>query len=318
VTRPSAHVTVGRLSLSADRTRVASAFGDGVVRIWNRESGRTNALTPGVEELAQVAYSGDGRRVVGFASDRVRVWDAAGGGSWEVPLSGDQEPLAVGINRDGSRLAIAILDEDTVVTGSDGRRLFALSKQVGEITTINFSPDDRHLVTAGEDDSLVRIWNARTGRLIRELPHNESVEDARYSDDGHNIVTGATDGTVRVWPVAGGAPVLLYGHVGPVDSVAFDASGERLVSAGADRTVRIWDAAGGESLATLLTYRESALGAGFSARATHVISSQDNGPMQATRCEVCGGFASVLKLARSRPARSLSESERQRLLADHD
>lgn len=81
--------------------------------------------------------------------------------------------------------------------------------------------------------------------------------------------------------------------------------------------MRIWNTAGGEALATLLTYRHSALGAGF-ARGNRVVSSEENGAMQTTRCEVCGSFADVLRLARSRAKRSLSAGERQRLLAGGD
>jgi WD40 repeat protein len=120
---------------------------------------------------------------------------------------------------------------------------------------------------------------------------------------------------VRIWPVRGGPPVLLYGHVGEVNMVAFDPSGTHLVSAGADHTVRVWDTRGGEALVTLLTYAHAALGAAFGPTGTDVVSSQENGPLQATSCEVCGPFSGVLKLARSRPARALTASERQRLLA---
>ncbi len=314
VTRPSGSVAVGRPSLSADRTRVASAFADGVVRIWNRATGRMAAL-PSTEKTVLVAYSGDGTRVAGASDeDRVRMWDVSSGRSRAVP-SFEQEVYALALDRDGSRVAIATLDNDTIIQRADGRQRHVLRGHDGDVNAIAFSPDDRYLVTASEDKN-ARIFDARTRRLIRILPHSEAVIDARYSDDGRSVATAATDGTVRIWPVAGGPPVLLYGHVGQVNSVAFDHSAERLVSAGADRTVRVWDTAGGEALTTLLSYRRNALGAAFSADGKEVIGSEDKGPIQSTRCEVCRSVAEVLTLARSRAARPLTSSERQRLLAD--
>ena len=121
----------------------------------------------------------------------------------------------------------------------------------------------------------MRIWNARNGHLIRELPHNESVADARFSDDGRSIATGCYGWDGEDLARGRRGPVLFYGHVGPVNSVAFDASGERLVSAGADRTVRVWDSAGGEPLVTLLNHAKARPERGFGAGAKEVISSQE-------------------------------------------
>lgn len=314
VTRPSARVPTSQPSLSSNRTRVASAFADGVVRIWNPATKSTRALRS-PEATTEVASSADGRRVVGASNVRVRLWDVDSGRSRFVPAP-DGAKLGLAINSNGSRVAVSTLDSSTIVERPDGKQRVKLSHQ-GEADPRAFSPDDRYVVTAGSDDHMARIWDASTGRQVRSLRHNAGVIDARYSDDGRYLATGAIDGTVRIWPMAGGPPLLLYGHVGQVNTVDFDHSGTRLVSAGLDGTVRIWNTAGGEALATLLTYRHSALGAGF-ARGNRVVSSEENGAMQTTRCEVCGSFADVLRLARSRAKRSLSAGERQRLLAGGD
>lgn len=246
--------------------------------------------------------------------DRVEIWDVAGGPARRVP-SIDDEKYALALDRRGSRIAIATRDEDTIIQRPDGTQQRVLRGHEGDVNAIAFSPDDRYLVTASEDKT-ARIFDARKGDVVRDLPHSEAVVDARFSDDGRLVATASTDGTVRIWPVAGGSPVLLYGHVGQVNTVAFDHTATRLVTAGTDRTVRIWDTAGGEALVTLLTHRDDALGAGFSRDGKHVISSDEDGPIQATRCEVCGPLSEVLTLARSRAARPLTSSERQRLRVD--
>jgi WD40 repeat protein/DNA-binding SARP family transcriptional activator len=314
VTRLSGRIPTGRPSLSSDGTRVASAFADGVVRIWNPESGSTRTL-PSTEKTIKVAYSADGRRVVGASKDRVRLWDVASGESWLVPAPAG-EKYGIAINSTGSRVAIATLDAPAIVQRPDGMQRTELKGQQGEINAVAFSPDDRYVVGGGEEHAA--IWDARSGRQVRSLHHNESVVDASYSQNGRYIATATTDGTLRIWPVTGGPPVLLYGHVGHVNTVQFDPSGKRLVSAGRDGTVRIWNTAGGEALATLLTYRHDALGARFSSGGKRVVSSEANGAIEATSCEVCGSFAEVLALARSRSTRSLTASERQRLLTDDD
>jgi WD40 repeat protein len=54
-----------------------------------------------------------------------------------------------------------------------------------------FSPIDQQLATGGNLDKTVRVWNARTGQLIRDLTDQAGgVEALAYSPDGHYLAAG--------------------------------------------------------------------------------------------------------------------------------
>ena len=143
-------------SLAADRTRVASAFVDGVIRIWDRTNGRIAAL-PAIGGSVLAAISGDGTRVVGASDDdRVEIWDVAGGPARRVP-SIDDEKYALALDRRGSRIAIATRDEDTIIQRPDGTQQRVLRGHEGDVNAIAFSPDDRYLVTASEDKTAAHL-----------------------------------------------------------------------------------------------------------------------------------------------------------------
>src|SRR5262249_47905823 len=71
-----------------------------------------------------------------------------------------------------------------------------------------FSQDGEWLASAG-GDGFVRIWNSRTGELIRQLPtaHADSVVSVVFHPTGKYIASAGTDNRVRVWDLTTGQKV---------------------------------------------------------------------------------------------------------------
>lgn len=114
------------------------------------------------------------------------------------------------------------------------------------INAVAFSPDGSY-VASGAADSLIRIWNARIGELLRTLEgHEGEVTTLAISPDGQWLASGAGDRTVHLWEAASGKPLrTLEGHKAGVTSLAISPDSKWLASSGADRTVRLWNAATG-------------------------------------------------------------------------
>jgi hypothetical protein len=113
---------------------------------------------------------------------------------------------------------------------------------------VRFSPDGKFLLTGGNNDSLPRLWDVKTGKMLQQLNgHNGgAVYSVAISPDGKLGASGGSDNSIRIWDLKGGKLVsTIQQHWGAVRGLAFIAGGKQLVSASNDNTVRVWDVATG-------------------------------------------------------------------------
>ena len=137
---------------------------------------------------------------------------------------------------------------------------------------VAFSPDGRFFVSGGGGevrqsrpgdflnvtwapgrDFALRVWDARTGTLVRRLPgHGALVACVAWSPDGKSLLSGSEDGTLRLWDAATGKELRRFeGHAGMVAAAVFAADGTRVLSGSRDETVRLWDVKTGRELSAL-------------------------------------------------------------------
>ncbi|KAK3943402.1 WD40 repeat-like protein [Diplogelasinospora grovesii] len=155
-----------------------------------------------------IAFSPDGRLIVSGSDDStVRVWDAATGAERRV-LKGHSRGVlrghwrgvtAVAFSPDGRLIVSAGSDDSTVrvwdaATGAERRVLKGHSRGVLRghwrgVTAVAFSPDGRLIVSAGSDDSTVRVWDAATGAERQLLPIATVLRHLSFSSCGNHLVT---------------------------------------------------------------------------------------------------------------------------------
>lgn len=110
------------------------------------------------------------------------------------------------------------------------------------------SPDNRLLVSCGEDNKVI-VWDfVRRERIATLTDHTDWVNWVNFSPDGNFFVTASTDKTLIVWDVATLKPsVVLREHHGAINYVGFSPDGKWMVSSSHDgkvaRTI-IWDVKG--------------------------------------------------------------------------
>src|SRR5689334_18309058 len=69
----------------------------------------------------------------------------------------------------------------------------------GSVLCVAISPDGKWLASGG-NDSTIKIWDLKTGRLLRTLyGHNAKVLAIAISPNSHYILSAADDGTARLW-----------------------------------------------------------------------------------------------------------------------
>ncbi len=116
----------------------------------------------------------------------------------------------------------------------------------GLVVTVALSPDGTRLATGGVGRTL-RVWDATTGKEVRQLEHPGGVSSLSFRQDGKQLASAGGDGCVRVWHLdTGKQGQCLKVERGESLVVAFSPDGQTLASAG--RGIRLWDAASGKEL----------------------------------------------------------------------
>ena len=107
------------------------------------------------------------------------------------------------------------------------KTVMVLQRHTTEVDSVAFSPDGKTLASGGKD-TLIKLWDVKTGSLMRTLSgHTRSVESLASSPDEKTLVTGESggDSSVKFW-----------GFDSRIDNVA-DVNG---LSADAKRLARDW------------------------------------------------------------------------------
>jgi WD40 repeat protein len=138
----------------------------------------------------------------------------------------------------------------------------------GAVVDATFSPDGRRVLVVADR---ARVFDSRTGRLLRAFVDPRGVAAASFGSDGGMVATAGRDGVARLWAISGGPPRVLRGHRGAVHDAAFSRDGRVVVTAGVDRTARLWRVATGEQLVTF-AHDGPVFSAEINAPGTHVIT----------------------------------------------
>lgn len=229
----------GKLFAAADNQRIIC---------WNVAKREILWQTRGTYGIS-LAFTADGRTVIGSPGHRERTWHA-----WDTatgkPVSGLKLPE--GYNYAKSAVApddrILVFVQGRNVQGSDGRvRLWDLrtGKLRHTLTAEGnigpFAPDGKSLLT---NDGVLQRWNLETGQPLLpdtdKMGHRSEVSCAVYSPDGRRLASAARDDTIRLWDVAKAKPLhILRGH--EASALAFTPDGKHLVSGGIEGDWYIWN-----------------------------------------------------------------------------
>jgi RNA polymerase sigma factor (sigma-70 family) len=117
------------------------------------------------------------------------------------------------------------------------------------IRVVAFSPDGKALLSGGDTDRTVRLWELATGKELVQMRAEKQLTGIALSPDGTTVATGEIEGTVRLWQAATGKPLAtLKGHTALVVGLAFAPDSKTLASTGNDQLVSVWDVATGKRL----------------------------------------------------------------------
>jgi WD40 repeat protein len=183
------------------------------------------------------------------------------GGIWEIQFSPDGTRLLVAGEVFGGAMIdsgnVGFVDEFEVgAWEKQPRRLFNAPSQGSKAKTVRYSPDGRFIATGHQavdiprerwwddpDNSVIRIWDAKTFKLVRTLRgHRGGIRTLDFSPDSRLLVSGnsyqwrkgvaveSVQYTIRLWDVEQGTELAQQQFKDTIQCVRFTSDGKSIVS----------------------------------------------------------------------------------------
>lgn len=251
---------VMNLCFTPDGKTLASLGDEGMIRLWNIDTGKEIAKleTPRMKDqglkgnLAFIAISPDGKSLaVSLPDYSTRVLDAAGRERCRLPTSVQMHALA--FSPDGK----ALLAGGSVVEAwhvDTAESIPLVSRPRHPIRGLTLSPDGT-LAAFADDHDLVRLVEVATGKTLaqRKLPSRGGIA---FSPAGRLLAVAPGDDTIGFWDVAAlradaREPASLLRCRAKVAAFAFAPDGKRLATVEEGRVARIYDIASEKAVLTL-------------------------------------------------------------------
>jgi len=235
---------------------VIGGSADNTVRIWSVQTGQQLQVLRGHElPVAAVAFSNDSRSLTSVGGDAVKVWDVAAG--TELRSQKTQYGKS-GMEKLNS------IPSFSVFGGGDKERKQELQRQKNfkmSASKIAVSANGQ-LAGVGQPDKAVKLYDAQSGRELRELqfkaiPEAENSSLA-FSADARLVAFSKTNETVAVQEATTGRELYSVntGTSKTPQRVQFSLDGRFLLTAtdgSADAAMKLWDAATGQLIRELKT-----------------------------------------------------------------
>jgi GTPase SAR1 family protein len=238
------------LAVLSNGRRALSGSGDGLIRLWDLETGTELRQFIGRKEaITSLAVLPHGLRALSGGSD-TRLWELETGTELHRFEGPSYWVSSLAVLPDGRREVSGcddgILRLWDLEAGTELRRFRGHS---GEVTSVAVHPNGRLALSGGRDGTM-RLWDLETGVEVRRFKgHEGALLSVAGLPDGRRAISGSDDSTMRLWNLETGTELRRFrGHGGAVISLAVLPDGRRALSGSTDCTVRMWGLESGAEL----------------------------------------------------------------------
>ncbi|MEX0678198.1 MAG: hypothetical protein WD063_14035 [Pirellulales bacterium] len=227
------------------------------VTLFNLEDGQPIRDLSSAAPIWFVEFSAGGSRLVCGAQDGTATVFDVRTGKELVRLTHKGRVATGALSPDGSIVAVSAADNKVHVWDVAGAKETRQLDHPDLVWCVAFSPDGRLIATGtgatptgdvaaqrvpAGDDNAVRLWDAASGRLVRELKgHGHAVASVAFSPDSRRLATGSFDGTLRLWDVERGTELCRASGKSWIFKVVYSPDAELILASGGNAREKMSD-----------------------------------------------------------------------------
>ncbi len=184
------------VAYSPDGKMLASAPSNGVVQLWEAETGKAIKTLTG-SATSSLSWSADSKLLATTTITTAVVWDVESAKPKQTfdacgiypPIWSPGKPFING----------TYTNTPSVCDPASGKLLAKLEGHTAPVYAFGWSRDGKMLAT-GSADATVRLWDATSGASLATYKgHTASVHAVTWMPDGKSLASASSDKTVRVW-----------------------------------------------------------------------------------------------------------------------
>jgi division protein 1 len=235
---------------------------DNTVKVWDLSRGKCHGLLEGHIAPVTSMQMDDTIVVTGSLDATLKLWDLT---KLEFGAS-EESPLIHSFESHIDEITALSFHNYNMVSGSQDRTIRQWDLQTGHcLQTIDIlwasqmnslSSLDQSMyvdkvnpfigalqtydaaLATGTSDGTVRLWDLRSGEVVRTLIGHTGPVTTLQFDDKH-LATGSLDRSIRIWDLRTGGIHDAFAYESPISSLQFDH--RRIVSSNNENTVKIYD-----------------------------------------------------------------------------
>ena len=251
------------VQFSPDGKTIATGGANNAIRLWDTKTGKLKRILRGHSQAAiSICFSPDGKTLASGSFDgSIKLWNVTTGELKATFKGHPTKVISVCYSPDGKTVASGSIDGTVKLWETKTGRLKAtLADHEDAVLSVCFSPDGKMISSAGgawsmRDDSVkqgnvagsdnsIRLWDARTGKLLAALPSVDGVAvlHVGFSPDGKVVASlegNGDGGFFKLWGVNSKAAVPTNLRANQSQCACFSPDG-KTIAVGIGEGIQIW------------------------------------------------------------------------------